>query len=313
MTIDSIPADSDPRERLGEPAMSLPATAPLEEIMQAMTRDGAVVLLDAVDAAVLERINTQLDPLMDETLMGCQHNTDPLMQEMLGINTKRLNDTLARVPDIAEHLVAHPRVIEIVESILLEHCSSVLVQQAQVVEGHPGQTAQALHRDDGLWPVIGERFPMGVQGAFALRDSTAELGGTRVLLGSHRWPEALYYDPKKEGGWDRYSGYSGHAGDADESDVTVLETPAGSVALWYGSLLHGAGPNTTTERVRRIFIMAYTLGWLRGELNQQLMWPPAVAKKFPRKVQRLIGYQLEGLIIGGLEMGEDPIALLETS
>ena len=90
-----------------------------------------------------------------------------------------------------------------------------------------------------------------------------------------------------------------------------MEMPPGSVAIWVGPLLHAGGANITADRVRRGFIMAYSLGWLRGELNQQLMWPPEVARQFPREVQRLIGYAVEAPLIGCLEMGQDPIVLLE--
>ena len=54
----------------------------------------------------------------------------------------------------------------------------------------------------------------------------------------------------------------------------------------------------------------YSIGWLRGEVNQGLMWPPNVAKTFSPRLQELIGYRLENHVIGGLELGQDPGILL---
>ena len=294
---------------LGRGPQHFPASADLLEIREALDRDGLVVLRDVIDSSLVARINAELDPLLTETPLGCEH-ADEEMGEFLGPQTKRLNETLTRSPTITQHLVAQPRVIEVAESVLKEHCTSILVHQSQVFEQYPGETAQPFHRDDGLWPVEGARFPMSMTAFFALGEYTADVGATRALLGSHRWLEALHYEPKREGGWGRYNR---PPREPAPEEIAVVEMPPGSAAIWVGPLLHAGGANITADRVRRGFIMAYSLGWLRGELNQQLMWPPEVARHFPREVQRLIGYAVEAPLIGCLEMGQDPIVLLESA
>jgi ectoine hydroxylase-related dioxygenase (phytanoyl-CoA dioxygenase family) len=284
----------------------LPATATSNEIEAALERDGVVVLLDAIDKDTLARINDEVDPCLEATPFGCESG-DEAAESFLGDRTKRLNDCLSLAPSLVP-LVAHTKAVDVVRSQLTKHCTSVLVHQTQVVETHPGQKPQPFHRDDVMWPIEGKRFPLSINTGFALSDFTAEMGATQAILGSHRWPEALHYEPAEQGGWGRYYGIRR---EKVKDDFATVEMPAGSASLWYGCTLHAAGPNTTTDRVRRAFLSAYCLGWLRGELNQQLMWPPEVARKFPREVQRLIGYQLEGDIIGGLEMTQDPIVLLE--
>ena len=289
----------------------LPAATPLAEIREVMDRDGVVVLNDVIDADTLAHINAEFDPLLEETPLGSALADEGLHKDtidFLGHQTKRVNSAITRVPDVSGHLVANPFIIPVIESILKEHCTSILIHQCQLAETHPGQPAQDFHRDDGLWKVEGKRFIMSCQSIIALGDFTAETGGTRFVLGSHRWPEALHYDPEEEGGWRRYGRFDPAASD---HDYTTVEMPAGSAVIWNGALFHSAGGNTTEGRVRRAFILAYSLGWLRGELNQQLMWPPEVAKTFPREVQRVIGYSYEEPFIGCLEMGQDPITLLE--
>lgn len=156
---------------------------------------------------------------------------------------------------------------------------------------------------------------MGVALMVPLSDFTTETGSTRAVLGSHLWPEALHYDPKESGeeetrfgdGWDAY----GYPTGIEEDIVSVVEAPLGSFVLFDGAVLHGGGANQTDDRVRRSLLVGYCLGWLRGETNQQLMWPPEVAREFPREVQKLIGYSVEGGILGCIQLGQDPISLLE--
>ena len=95
--------------------------------------------------------------------------------------------------------------------------------------------------------------------------------------------------------------------------MSVVEAPLGSIVVFDGDLLHGGGANTTENVVRKSIIGGYCLGWLRGEVNQQLMWPPEVARNFSPELQKLIGYSIEGGLLGGIQLGEDPISLLQTS
>jgi ectoine hydroxylase-related dioxygenase (phytanoyl-CoA dioxygenase family) len=134
-----------------------------------------------------------------------------------------------------------------------------------------------------------------------------------VILGSHLWPEAAYIDPKdvedrlSDGrGWNRY-----HSPAIDPDAVTVVDAPLGSMVVFDGDVLHGGGANSSDGIVRKSILFGYCLGWLRGETNQQLMWPPEIARNFPREVQELIGYSSEGGILGCIQLGQDPIVLLE--
>ena len=119
----------------------------------------------------------------------------------------------------------------------------------------------------------------------------------------------MLYDPEKEGGWRRYQRLPRKP---EPEEMTSVDMSPGSILLMSGDVFHGAGANATTDRPRRTFSTGYSLGWLRGEVNQQLMWPPEVARNFPRCIQRLVGYQVENHVVGCLEMGQDPITLLES-
>ena len=96
----------------------------------------------------------------------------------------------------------------------------------------------------------------------------------------------------------------------EPDEITTLEAPVGSIVIWHGNLFHRGGANTSESGIRRVIASGYCLGWLRGEINQQLVWPPEVAKSFSPRLQKLIGYRLENHFIGGLELGQDPGILL---
>ena len=307
MTTESV--DFTPRAgRLPSPdprIPHLPATAPLEEIMEAFHEAGIVVLRDAIAPDVLATINADLDPLMPDVQLGLIDAPDKGTSDFLGQHTKHLNKTLQHSQAIREHIALHPRVMEIAETVLLPYCRNLQLQAITATEIHPGATAQSLHRDDSLWPAPGERYPMSMQTMFAFSDFEAENGATRVVPGSHRWPDAKHYE---QANWRKFGRPKL---DLSPDEIVPVEMPAGSCFVWSGFLFHGGGSNTTADRVRRSLILGYSLGWLRAEANQTLVYPPEVAKHFPRRLQELLGYQLHG-ILGGIEIAEDPIRLLET-
>ena len=93
------------------------------------------------------------------------------------------------------------------------------------------------------------------------------------------------------------------------------EMPAGAAIFYLGSMIHGGGPNTTTDVRRRGMHMSFTLGWLRTEENNYLITPPEIARTFPRKTQELLGYRVhDAIAIGGGSLGLvdtlDPIELM---
>jgi ectoine hydroxylase-related dioxygenase (phytanoyl-CoA dioxygenase family) len=91
---------------------------------------------------------------------------------------------------------------------------------------------------------------------------------------------------------------------------------AGSAAVYLGSTLHGAGPNTTADQWRRGMHLSYVVGWLRTEENHYLSLWPDVIRTLPRASQELLGFAAHDAIpLGGGYLGtvdlQDPAELLE--
>ena len=294
----------------------IPVSASFEETLRIYERDGIVCLTDALSPDVVSDVVDVLDALMAKTDMEhffLSGDKAKDQKQILGVFTKRRAEILATAPELLGQLLTQPRLMELVKERLTKYATSVLIHSVLSLEIHPGEVGQPLHRDNGIWPIPGHRFPMGVAVMVPLEDFTAETGATRVILGRHLWPEAKYIDPKDvEDRLNDGQGYSRYfSPTTDPAAVTVVEAPLGSLVVYDGDLLHGGGANTTKDRVRKSLLYAYCLGWLRGETNQQLMWPPEIARDFPREVQRLIGYAAESGVIGCIQLGQDPIALLE--
>jgi ectoine hydroxylase-related dioxygenase (phytanoyl-CoA dioxygenase family) len=134
----------------------------------------------------------------------------------------------------------------------------------------PGATVQVLHREeDGFQFFKVPRPNMVLASMWAVSDFTEANGGTHLVPGSHRWPEGSI---------------------ARDDEVTAAEMPAGSVLLWMGGTLHGAGANRTADEWRYGVFLSYSLGWLRQEENQYIDTPLEVARTFPKPLRRLVGY-----------------------
>jgi ectoine hydroxylase-related dioxygenase (phytanoyl-CoA dioxygenase family) len=94
---------------------------------------------------------------------------------------------------------------------------------------------------------------------------------------------------------------------ADESpdfgrhyDSIPAEMSKGSVLVWHGSLWHGGGANTTSER-RVGIAMNYCAGYIRQQENQQLGLPAELVARFPHRLQELVGYGIYNGLIGHID------------
>jgi hypothetical protein len=62
--------------------------------------------------------------------------------------------------------------------------------------------------------------------------------------------------------------------------------------------------------VRTGLAFQYSLAWLRQEENQYLANPPEIARTYPERLQRLIGYDYGGPYLGFID-GDSPQRLLQ--
>jgi ectoine hydroxylase-related dioxygenase (phytanoyl-CoA dioxygenase family) len=169
----------------------------------------------------------------------------------------------------------HPLVLPVVRAVLGADCQ--LGTYGTVSIG-PGEKAQAIHADDTLYKLARPHPDLYLNVMIALSDYTEANGATRLVPGSHRWPD----DPEL-----RFL----PAGETDGRWPTVAAAmPRGSVCFFLGTTYHGGGANRTST-VRHGMTVAYCAGWVRPQENFLVAVTQERAAGFDPDLQGLIGYR----------------------
>lgn len=280
-------------------------------------KDSTVDIVSSINAqggAIIERLAPE--DLMDEVYHDVQTNVAEADQQSSSALWPEGNRTVgalaAASPTFTEHLLIHPKLLEIVDAILLpvepmsdsprrelrqlievtnnDQGSSQVIYKASGIEDGPnchhynvgsavmlevrggGSEHQVLHRENGIYqPYISHLTDIRefiVSAMWAGTDFTAENGATRVVPGSHTWPEERI---------------------AQESEVAQAIMPKGSLVIWLSRTLHGAAKSTSGHR-RTGFLNSYIPDWFRQEENQYVSVPPEIAEKYSDNAKKIIGY-----------------------
>eukprot|EP01052_Picozoa_sp_SAG31_P026708 SAG31_NODE_2442_length_5683_cov_8.114792_3_plen_166_part_00 len=157
---------------------------------------------------------------------------------------------LARAPSSAG-LIAPPRLIAIIDELLVKPgwCTDYRIGSCSAIEVWPGETAQVLHRDDGIYPLQLSGVELQVSVLWALTRFSEENGATRVVLGSHGNQATGLEIPRRLRG----SPYGPEA-------TVAANMAVGSALLYLGSTHHGGGANSTQQERRIGLVNTYALG-----------------------------------------------------
>jgi ectoine hydroxylase-related dioxygenase (phytanoyl-CoA dioxygenase family) len=235
-----------------------------QEVITALERDGACVVLNQAPAETIDAVNADFRAPFDD--LG-QFDED----DFNGFKTLRIAGVLG-ISRAAADLVEHPRVLAAVDAMLLPNCTNYRIGSLTGIEIWPGESAQELHLDDSMYPLLLPGTQLQVSAMWALNDFTAENGATRVVPGSHNEPAP-----------------GGDGMDEFRDNIVQAVMPCGSVLLYLGNTVHGGGANRS-EAPRAGLVNTYALGWLRQEENQYLNVPREVAETHSTTIQRLMGY-----------------------
>lgn len=272
---------------MGKPKIpSLPSSASADEVYELLQEYGAVRILNLVDDSVMDRVEADLLPLL-ERASSAELEIDDAKNQLLNQHTKRIWGLIAK-SKASQELALNQLILECVGKGLDQfqlHVSAAICI-------NPGEVRQCLHRDDLIYP--GFEHPLDeelvINVLWAVRDFTEEVGGTMAIPGSHKWDDLR--EPREE-------------------DAVATIMPRGSALIYFGSVFHGGGANTTKDKTRFAAAMTYSRNWLRQEENQYLVAPPNIAKDMPEQLQRLIGYAMRDPFLGWVEM-KDPIDLIKS-
>jgi ectoine hydroxylase-related dioxygenase (phytanoyl-CoA dioxygenase family) len=200
--------------------------------------------------------------------------------------------------------MCHPLLLALCDRILSPSCARYQLNLGHLLQRGPGSEEQWLHRDEAVWSDVPRPAPeLQLATVIAFVDFTRENGATRIVPGSHRWPDRQLLPLEQ---------MQQRAPQPEE--IAYAEMPAGSAVVYTGGTIHGGGANVT-DIPRRGAHLSYCLGWLRTEENNYLSTPPAVAATLPRVAQEVLGYSVhDSLPRGGGYLGmvrmQDPVELL---
>jgi ectoine hydroxylase-related dioxygenase (phytanoyl-CoA dioxygenase family) len=274
--------------------VTLPASATVDQVAEVLRRDGGVIVADMLESAVLDRFNADLEPFLRRVPYGEKGFT--------GARTRRCAALFAKSMATAD-LLMQPHFMGACEQILADDYSypnasgkttiktTLQVSVTQAIQIWPGQGAQPLHRDDYLHHRHHPGPDSQVQVLYAATDFTAQSGATLFVPGSHLWDDTRV--PR-----------------LDEAVPAVMSR--GSGLIYLGSTYHGGGQNRTENDLRTAVIISLARGYLRQEENQYLVVPLDIVRRYPPRVQQLLGYALSPPFCGWIEMCDPSVALTES-
>jgi ectoine hydroxylase-related dioxygenase (phytanoyl-CoA dioxygenase family) len=200
----------------------------------------------------------------------------PAQNVFEGTKTWRIYNLLVH-GELYEQIPVHANVLPVVEGVLDQGC---LVSSLSSIVIGPGETAQPIHADDQLIPIPKPHPPTVCNTMWAITDFTEENGATRLMPGTHLADTNPAF--------------------TNEHETIPAEMAKGSVLVWHGSLWHGGGANNSDAR-RYGIAMNYCAGYIRQQENQQLGIPVDTVRRFPKRLQELVGYGIYTGLIGHID------------
>ncbi len=249
--------------------------APSADVIRALEGAGCVVVTGVIDESARAAIKRELGPYLDAADVGRSLNEkyaqDGGPSDFYPGHTKRITALVAK-SETFRTFVTNPLILSVCDAILKPNCSSYQIHATAGLVVGPGATVQVLHREEDPFKIFPLPRPnLIVASMWAITDFTEENGGTHLVPASHRWPAGRV---------------------ARDEEVVAAEMPAGSVLLWMGGTLHGAGANRSANDWRFGVFLSYSLAWLRQEENQYLDVPRDLARTLPKQLRDLVGYKM---------------------
>ncbi|TFH22797.1 MAG: mitomycin antibiotic biosynthesis protein [Myxococcales bacterium] len=267
--------------------------ATADEIAAELDRAGGVIVEGVYGEDTLARIDGEIAPHLERADPGMRH-LNPALNFFFGDKTRHVAGLASKSFTFASEVLCESTILGVCDLVLGPSCASYQLNVGHLLDRGPGAETQFLHRDEDVWIHLPRpHAEVEMASITALDDFTEEVGATLVVPGSHRWVRGREPEPH---------------------ELAVAEMPRGSVVVYLGSTIHGAGANVTDRRRRGLHV-SYVVGWLRTEENNDLATPPEVARKLPRRAQEILGYSVHDAIesaggyLGAVDL-RDPVELL---
>lgn len=245
------------------------ATGDLSEAALLLEEYGTLIVEDLVPQDVVDRLNKELDPLVDAHPGGFESEEFP--KARLPVSTKWLQFLSATCPTFRHDILNNPAIHAICEDTF-EPMGDYWLVSGTAMDMAPHAGGQPLHRDDVSHPIIRhlkqEAPPTTIAFLVALSPFTAENGATRVILKSHKWPEL---------------------GRPSEDDTVRAVMKPGDAVLISGRVVHGGSPDTIGQP-RRLLSLGIGLSQLTP-YEAHFALPRRIVESMTPLAQRMVGWR----------------------
>ncbi|EXJ53489.1 uncharacterized protein A1O5_13265 [Cladophialophora psammophila CBS 110553] len=252
----------------------VPASAGASPILAALREAGGVIIEQLLSKDQVATINLEVEQPLKVLAPGSTHDSEAI-KIFHGSNTKRLTGLTTASKGFRDYLLDHDLVHDLSEQIFHAESGTYWLTGAQLIEIGPGNPAQVLHRDQGQYQVFNNIGPTAPEAIInflvALTDFTPENGATRVIPGSHKWPD-----------------FAEH-GTPEDTVPAVMK--AGDACFILGKTVHGGGANRTSSEKRRAISFAFQASYLTPEEAYVHITPPEIVRKLSLRAQRMIGFR----------------------
>jgi ectoine hydroxylase-related dioxygenase (phytanoyl-CoA dioxygenase family) len=245
-----------------------------KDICNELKVKGFFIAEELCSSKTMRNIREELSGLLEEAPFG--------KNLFVGEKTKRVHSLFAQTRAL-DKIATHPLVLEVMDRYL----GDVLLGASVACQIDPGEKKQALHYDDGIYPLPTDFRDVKIGVMWAIDDFTDENGATIVVPKS----QLQRSSPPKS------------------SEHIHVQMKSGSALIYLGSLWHGAGRNQSSCS-RLGVILQYVESWLRPQDSHLISVPIESARKLSADLSALLGYSMRKPFLGYVD-GEDPRLLLK--
>ena len=191
--------------------------------------------------------------------------------------SQRIFNLINKDPAFAA-IIEHPLILEVLED---ELGVDLMLSDTSVNHVGPHTNSAGWHVDAPLtqMPEPLPQVTLSVQTAWMLDDFTAENGATHVVTGSHK---SLRKPP---------------TGQPAVEGETVLEGPAGSVAMWLSQTWHRHGANVT-DAPRNGVIVQYARSWVKPFADFRSILDAESAAQYSPRLRYMLGCNAAPVVRG---------------
>jgi verruculogen synthase len=247
-------------------------TTPPDEVVRLAKQDGVVMVKGFLDLELVRKLQEEVDPAVKEFPAGPNHESD-IYKLTIGPGTKQMAN-LTMVSETFRHKILNHRWMHAVSECLFSpEFGDYWMNRGSILHIEPGEKAQGLHQDDGLYRVSGFRRPgdpeLMINFLVALTEFREDNGATRVVPGSHRWDAT-------------------HPRPSPEEAVSAFLQP-GDAVIFFGSLFHAAGENQSPQHRRGMLISMHPCHFT--PMESHLHVPREIIETMTPLAQKMVGWR----------------------